>query len=328
MKTYYFLFLLVLLSCESNHKTTLSGVIENPKSKYVHLTIGDSLLTQKLDETNSFKFYVDIDKSGYYRFDCEEHTSIYLTSGKNLQLKLDAKRFDESLQYFGDLANENNYIAWRIVEFEKVKDIKYNLYNLKLEDYQKFIDSTATNLQNRLSTFSNPDSIFYLTEKEKIEEFKESYLDNYNKMQHLQKGDTAPDFICKDKNGNSFTLDKFKGNPLCIDVWATWCTGCLKEMPVFDSLKEKYSNDIKFISVSIDDDKDKWNEMVQKKNMEGIQLWAENGKKSEFVTNYYLQECGVPCFILIDKDGKIINARASRPSENLKELLINMIKHR
>lgn len=326
MKNYYFLFLLFLLSCESNHKTTLSGVIENPESEYVHLTIGDSLLTQKLDDANSFKFDVDIDKSGYYRFDCDEHTSIYLTSGKNLQLKLDAKRFDESLQYFGDLAAENNYIAWRIVEFEKTKNIKYTLYNLEKDKYQKYIDSIVTNLQNKLSSVSNSDSIYYLTEKKNIEEFKESYLDNYSKMQYLQKGDTAPDFTCKDINGNSLALDKFKGKPLCIDVWATWCTGCLKEMPVFENLKEKYSDDIRFISISIDDDKEKWNQMVQKKNMEGIQLWAENGKESEFVTNYYLQECGVPCFILIDKNGKLINARAARPSENLEELLINIIK--
>lgn len=326
MKPYYFLFLMFLLSCENNHNTILSGVIENPKSEYVHLTIGDSLLTQKLDDANSFKFDFNIDKSDYYRFDCEGHTSIYLASGKNLQLKLDANRFDESLQYFGDLAKENNYIAWRTVEFEKVKDKKYNLYNLELYDYQKFIDSTATNLQNKLSSFSNPDSTFYLTEKKKIEEFNESYLDNYSKMQHLQKGDTAPSFICKDKNGNSFTLDKFKGKPLCIDVWATWCAGCLKEIPIFEVLKEKYSSHISFISVSIDDDKDKWNEMVQMNKMEGVQLWAENGKKSEFVTSYYLQECGVPCFILIDKNGIIVNARAPRPSENLEELLINIIK--
>jgi thiol-disulfide isomerase/thioredoxin len=326
MKNYYFLLLVLLFSCKNSTQTILTGVIENPKSEYVHLTIGDSLLTQKLDKTNSFKFNVNINKSGYYRFDHEEHTLIYLVSGKSLQLKLDTKSFDESLQYSGDLAAENNYIARKALEFEKVKKNRNKLYKLNKKDFNHFIDSTTSNFHKELSTIKNSDSIFHLTEEKEIEEFKQLYLKNYDKMYFLQEGNIAPDFTCKDKNGKDFSLKNFKGKALCIDVWATWCAGCLKEMPNFENLKEKYSDKIHFISISVDDDKDKWINTIQKKDMKDIQLWAEKGKDSEFVLSYNLLECGVPCFILIDKDGRIINVRGPRPSENLEELLINITK--
>jgi thiol-disulfide isomerase/thioredoxin len=327
MKHYFFLCLLLLFSCNNNTKTVLSGTIENPKSDYVHLTVGDSLLTQKLDKTKSFKFEIDLKKSGYYRFDHEEYTYLYLTPGKNLRLKLDTKKFDETLVYTGDLAIENNYIAWQTVEFKNLKNQRSKLYNLEQDKFKDFIDSASTNLNTKLLSISNSDTLFVSTEKKKNEEFKQSYLDNYSKMHLLQAGNTAPEFKCKDKNGNDISLKKFKGKVLCIDVWATWCTGCLKEMPSFDRIKEKYaSSPIQFISISIDDDKDRWLNTIQKKDFKGVQLWAEGGKKSQFALDYYLQECGVPCFIIIDNEGLIINTRAPRPSENLEEILMTLDK--
>jgi peroxiredoxin len=327
MKYYYFLSIVLLLSCKTNTKTVLSGIIENPKSEFVHLTLGDSILTEKLDKTNSFNFEINITKSGYYRFDHEEHTELFLSPGKNLRLSLDTKRFDESLLFTGDLAAENNYLSWQSLEFEKIQNQKNRLYNLEKDKFGYFIDSVTTNISNRLASISAPDSTFLHTENKKIETFKRSYLNYYDKMHLLQVGDIAPDFKCKDINGTNYNLNNFKGEVLVIDVWATWCTGCLNEFPYLDRLKEKYaSSDIQFISISIDDKRDVWLNTIQKKDLKGIQLWAQDGKNSQFSLDYYLEECGLPCFILIDGTGKIINARAPRPSENLDYILTKLDK--
>ena len=52
--------------------------------------------------------------------------------------------------------------------------------------------------------------------------------------------------------------------------------------------------------------------MIQEKELGGIQLFADNSWKSEFVTNYGIQ--GIPRFLLIDPEGIIVNPNAPRPS--------------
>ncbi|MDZ7706134.1 MAG: TlpA disulfide reductase family protein [Trueperaceae bacterium] len=48
-----------------------------------------------------------------------------------------------------------------------------------------------------------------------------------------QPGDPAPDFSLVDQNGNVVTLDDFRGAPLVLNMWATWCPPCREELPLF-----------------------------------------------------------------------------------------------
>jgi len=80
--------------------------------------------------------------------------------------------------------------------------------------------------------------------------------------------------------------------------------------------------DLEIVSLSIDklDDKEKWLAMVKDENLQGIQLLANQEWNSDFVRDYNIQ--GIPRFILIDKEGKIVDADAPRPSDpRLIELL-------
>jgi hypothetical protein len=74
--------------------------------------------------------------------------------------------------------------------------------------------------------------------------------------------------------------------------------------------------------MSIDNhkDHDKWREMVAEENLKGVQIFAPNAWESDFVQDYSI--LGIPRFILIDKNGMIVNSNAPRPSsEELPELL-------
>jgi thiol-disulfide isomerase/thioredoxin len=152
-------------------------------------------------------------------------------------------------------------------------------------------------------------------------EKKNEVIAIYNKINLLQAGYPSPDFKFKDKSGQTYQLSDFKGKFIYIDVWATWCGPCLGEIPALKKLTDTLaSKDIVFVSICVFDEKSSWEKMVTKKQLKGVQLFAESGENS-FVNEYMIQ--GIPRFILLDKSGRIINANAKRPSEPLllKELM-------
>lgn len=159
---------------------------------------------------------------------------------------------------------------------------------------------------------------FYKTflEESTNEENKTLITEKYNKLTALFEGKPSPKFIdYKNYDGNTTSLDDLKGKYLYIDVWATWCGPCIGEIPSLKKVEEQYHDkNIEFVSISIDksSDFDKWKTMVEEKELGGIQLFADNDWKSEFVKDYQIN--GIPRFILIDPDGNIVNKSAPRPS--------------
>jgi len=51
-----------------------------------------------------------------------------------------------------------------------------------------------------------------------------------------RKGEQAPDVAFKDPDGGDISLADFKGVPTLVNLWATWCAPCVKELPTLDSL--------------------------------------------------------------------------------------------
>mgnify|MGYP005997240403 CR=1 FL=1 len=54
----------------------------------------------------------------------------------------------------------------------------------------------------------------------------------------------------KDLKGNNVDLTLYKGKPLVINYWATWCAPCLKEFPHFEEVKNRFTNEVNFIMIS------------------------------------------------------------------------------
>src|SRR6266404_4886802 len=62
-----------------------------------------------------------------------------------------------------------------------------------------------------------------------------------------------PEFRFKDDAGGSHTLAEFRGKVVLLNVWATWCGPCRKEMPTLDRLQEQLSGpDFTVVALSID----------------------------------------------------------------------------
>lgn len=128
----------------------------------------------------------------------------------------------------------------------------------------------------------------------------------------IKTGNPSPSFSCPDINGKMVSLADLKGKYVYIDVWATWCGPCRGELPSLKKLEEDYAGKgIAFVSLSCDKDKAAWEKMVKSGDMKGIQLHM--GPQDEFMNQYMIN--GIPRFILLDKEGKIIKADAPRPSD-------------
>ena len=149
------------------------------------------------------------------------------------------------------------------------------------------------------------------------EEFKSKLTKKYNKVKLLGKGMPSPQFEdYENHKGGTMSLSDLKGKYVYVDVWATWCGPCKREIPYLKEVEASYHDrNIAFVSTSIDKAKDHnlWVEMVKNKELGGIQLFADNDWNSKFVKDYAIE--GIPRFILIDPEGKIVTADAPRPSD-------------
>ena len=134
----------------------------------------------------------------------------------------------------------------------------------------------------------------------------------YDKGKSFAKGTPSPSFTMTDINGKTYTLADLKGHVVYIDVWATWCAPCQGELPHLKALQDMFQGtNIVFVSMSIDKDKAAWEKQVKDEKLGGIQLYA--GPKSDFCEAYKIT--GIPRFILIDKEGNIVEANMTRPSD-------------
>jgi peroxiredoxin len=64
---------------------------------------------------------------------------------------------------------------------------------------------------------------------------------------------TAPEFVLRDASGKSVSLSSFRGKPLLLDLWATKCGGCVKEIPSFIEVHHSYAvKGLAVVGISMD----------------------------------------------------------------------------
>jgi thiol-disulfide isomerase/thioredoxin len=390
---------------------------------------------------------LDIENGFYNLFDGKEETQVYLERNYKINITLNTKEFDESIQYTGDGAGENNYMAKKALleesfgkkiyygyyakldesDFLKETDLMYqqkkdllkkykndiskDFYNIELnnikysylnrvagyeamkkfvtgnkefkvsdnfpnvfenidledesllksESYEYFVgtfireltikktrnkssldygllfmeiaDSVIKNVNIKEKVIYNTsisginytkDIDRYYNKAKKIlikKDYISELTEKYTNLKKISKGAISPGFALKNIDGKMYMLEDFKGKYVYIDIWATWCLPCIKEIPHLKELEKDYGN-IQFISICKSDKKENWIKMVNKMELEGIQLFAPDNN-IDFFKEYMVQ--ALPRFILINKEGKIIDANADRPSSlKTKEIFDNL----
>lgn len=97
-------------------------------------------------------------------------------------------------------------------------------------------------------------------------------------------------------------LNKYPGKTIVIDVWASWCSDCIKGMHKVKSLQEKYPK-VTYLFLSVDKNFESWITGIEKHNVLGEHFLISDGMKGIFGKSINLS--WIPRYMVVDKTGKI-----------------------
>jgi len=115
-------------------------------------------------------------------------------------------------------------------------------------------------------------------------------------------------------------LEKYKGQTIFVDVWASWCGDCLKGMPKVKAL-QKENRDLVYLFLSADRSVESWKKGIGKYQVVGEHYYMPNGMKSVFSKAIDLD--WIPRYMVIDSKGniKLFRAIKADDSQLLKALI-------
>jgi thiol-disulfide isomerase/thioredoxin len=188
----------------------------------------------------------------------------------------------------------------------------------------------SSEIYNTLAYEFNLDKASKLEDKFKNDLKNQVYKDDIQtiklKVKKYAKGAIAPTFSYPDMNGKMVSLSDFKGKIVYLDVWASWCGPCRREIPAAKELeKQMHGKDVVFLCVSVDGDEAAWKKIVKEKELTGVHIHSKGDFKSEMTKLYDINS--IPTYIIIDRNGKIWKMGAERPSGKAKEELEEALKN-
>ena len=311
----------------SQQKVLFHGKIANRNSDVLYIKDNNTIIKEiKLNTEGAFNDSFETKEGLYQMFDGVEYADLYLKPGYDLDLKMDAKQFDESIKYTGKGEIENNFLAQATLN-----ESTFNYNELLAADeanFNKMIEAKKNSDFQKLES-AKLDSNFVVLQKQNIEESLFGLKQYYNQKLAGKKmnNSKAPNFDYENHAGGKTTLESLKGKYVYIDLWATWCGPCRAEIPFLKELeKGLHDKNIAFVSISTDSEKDheKWRTFVKEKELSGIQLYADRANM-DFIKAFNVNT--IPRFILIDPSGTVVDADAARPSDpKLKEQLAGLLQ--
>lgn len=119
-------------------------------------------------------------------------------------------------------------------------------------------------------------------------------------------GETAPSLDLHDLKGAPHKLEEYRGKPVVLNFWATWCVPCAAEMPLLSEMQDRYKGRVLFIAASIDDDDMKPEVEAFIKKHQGDALTVMMGATLDSLHDFGLEQV-MPGTVFIDAEGNIVD---------------------
>lgn len=120
-----------------------------------------------------------------------------------------------------------------------------------------------------------------------------------------QVGQLAPDFTLPDLSGSLVSLSSFRGCPVVLDFWASWCKPCQESTPILESLRQRYApRGLKVVAVSLDYRREDAIRFLYDNGIsEFIVLWAPFAEARAVARLFEVE--AIPRTVLLDRQGVI-----------------------
>lgn len=332
---------LFMTSVIAQDMASISGTIINAKGETVFLNMlqlvngRNNLITldsAALDENGNFVLEAKFDSTTKVMFtDGNEVTELLLSPGDEINMTLNTRFFDETLQYSGRGAEKNNAIMALYLLNEAFNNTMFAELEADEPDttaifsgYDNHSADMTLLIKDYMKTI--PDFEAYGASQLKQMEMQGAQLKMYIKSQlefkqFLASIENKPaiDFKGINLEGDTVTLSDYRGKIIVVDFWATWCGPCKAEFPAYKELEAEYGEDIHFVSVGVYCQEDDWRKMATDEGFNNNIFLSDQiqNQISPYRVNF------IPRYLVIDEDFNLIDGDAPRPSSGKLEAYWN-----
>jgi thiol-disulfide isomerase/thioredoxin len=118
--------------------------------------------------------------------------------------------------------------------------------------------------------------------------------------------EATPSLKLHDLKGAQHKLEEYRGKPVLLNFWATWCVPCAAEMPLLSEMQKRYQDRVLFIAASIDENDMKPQVEAFIKKHQGEALTVMMGATLDSLDDFGVNQ-GMPGTVFIDAQGNIVD---------------------
>ena len=243
-----------------------------------------------------------------------------------LQLQFDTDSLAIHDMYAGLANSDNPFLVDHSLIFLNIDYHEDYLYKDTL--LKKFPDYRPFRLHYGLeaSAMETPESKRIYAKMQKIKKDRASVIrfSNDTKKQNIKTGKKL-DINLHRMNGETLSLDMFKGKYVLVDFWASWCKPCIDNMRPLIALQKKYANDFEVCAITLDKLPGAWKRRIESIGMQNFNHFIgvdfNTGKIYPDIETLGFKS--IPQNYLLDREGKVIaiNIYGEELVKKLEELI-------
>ncbi len=134
-----------------------------------------------------------------------------------------------------------------------------------------------------------------------------NFNNDSNNVDQNISGQTAKDFTVIDVDGKEVSLSNFKGKPVVVNFWASWCPPCKEEMPFYNEVFKELGGEVQFMMVDLVDGSRETVDSAKafiKDNGYEFPIFFDTDQDAAIAYGIY----SIPTSIFIDADGKVVKS--------------------